>query len=376
MGKPTTLLLRSVLATIHYTGAGRAMAPVLRGNGAIFMLHHVSPEPVPAFAPNRNLTVTPAYLETVIKRVRAAGFEIVGMDEACRRMREPDPGRAPFAAFTFDDGYRDNRDHALPVLARHGAPCTVYVCPDFADGIGDLWWLTLENVVRQADSIEVPATLGGKAGETLSARTSDEKYRAFDRLYWPIRAGDERVGRQIVQTLAMTHGVDPLEPCRRLVMDWGELHDFAQHPLVTIGAHTMSHFALGKLADDEARWQMAESIARIRSKLGLECRHICYPYGDKASAGPREFEMARALGVASAVTTRKGMIKAHHSTSMTGLPRVSLNGDFQGVCYLDALLSGLPFACYDIARPLATAARRLMRGQRSQVATAGVVAKH
>ena len=40
----------------------------------------------------------------------------------------------PFACFTLDHGYRDNRDHAYPIFRRHGAPFTIYVPSDFADG--------------------------------------------------------------------------------------------------------------------------------------------------------------------------------------------------------------------------------------------------
>jgi peptidoglycan/xylan/chitin deacetylase (PgdA/CDA1 family) len=41
-----------------------------------------------------------------------------------------------FACFTFDDGYRDNRDYALPVMREFDAPLTVYVASDFAEGTG------------------------------------------------------------------------------------------------------------------------------------------------------------------------------------------------------------------------------------------------
>ena len=47
------------------------------------------------------------------------------MDEAHRRLEEKNFARR-FACFTLDDGYRDNRDHALPVFREFDAPCTVY----------------------------------------------------------------------------------------------------------------------------------------------------------------------------------------------------------------------------------------------------------
>ena len=46
------------------------------------------------------------FIVQVIQQVRAAGFEIVSLDEAHFRLVEGEYGR-PFVCFAFDDGYRD-----------------------------------------------------------------------------------------------------------------------------------------------------------------------------------------------------------------------------------------------------------------------------
>ena len=71
------------------------------------------------------------------------------MAEVHRRLVETDFSRR-FAASRFDDGYRDNRDFALPVLREFDAPVTVYVASDFAEGIGRLWWISLEMAIAKA----------------------------------------------------------------------------------------------------------------------------------------------------------------------------------------------------------------------------------
>jgi peptidoglycan/xylan/chitin deacetylase (PgdA/CDA1 family) len=119
---------------------------------------------------------------------------------------------------------------------------------------------------------------------------------------------------------------------------------------VTIGAHTRQHFALAKLSAGDARVEMQESIIRIESELGRPCRHFSYPYGDEGSAGEREFAIAKDLGVLTAVTTRKGLLHDHHAGHLTGLPRLSLNGDYQDQRYVKVLLSGVPFALRNAVR--------------------------
>lgn len=130
-------------------------------------------------------------------------------------------------------------------------------------------------------------------------------------------------------------------------MSWPELRELAADPLVTIGAHTLNHFALAKLPAAEARMEITESVKRIEAELGRPCRHFSYPYGDETSAGAREFEIAAELGLATAVTTRKGLIQPQHKDAMTALPRLSLNGDYQELHYLRVMLTGAPFAFWN-----------------------------
>ena len=42
--------------------------------------------------------------------------------------------RRPFACFTFDDGYRDNREHAYPVFKRLNLPFAIYIPTAYAEG--------------------------------------------------------------------------------------------------------------------------------------------------------------------------------------------------------------------------------------------------
>lgn len=340
MSRRSTALLKTALAAVHYSGAGNLLSPYTRGVGVIFMLHHVRPEPPDAFEPNRILKVTPGFLEDVIGEVRDAGFDVIGLDAVRERLEDGDSER-PFACFTLDDGYRDNRDYAYPIFRRYCVPFTIYVATDFADGRGDLWWLTLEDVLRAAPQI----TLGMNGmGRHFPLTTVAEKEAAHHEIYWWLRSIPEAQARAAVAELAAAHNINVSAAHAELCMSWDELRDLAEDPLVTIGAHTRSHFALAKLSEGEVRAEMAESIARVEKELKRPCRHFSYPYGCPESAGEREFRIAEELGLETAVTTQKGLLFAENAQAMTALPRLSLNGDFQDLRYVKALLSGVPFA--------------------------------
>ena len=334
-------------AAFRATGLHRLVGTATRGQGAVLMFHHVRPwrPATPGFAPNRLLEITPEFLDEALVRVRRSGFDIVTLDEALTRLAAG--GGRPFAALTFDDGYRDNVVHALPVLERHGAPFTVYVATGFADRSAGMWWLALEEALRRARRVEIA---GDGLSLSLRTQTPVEKASAFEQIYWALRGGSEERLLKIVGALAAQHGVDGRALVEALCMDWPEIASLARHPLATIGAHSVSHKMLAKWPLEVAREEMQLSKQRIEEKIGVPVRHFAYPVGDPASAGAREFALAKELGFASAVTTRPGMIFPAHKDHLTALPRVSVNGNWQNGGYFEVLLSGAPFALWNRGR--------------------------
>lgn len=342
-------VIRAGLDGLYVTGAHRLLRPVLGGAGLVFMLHRVRPAVGDQFQPNRHLEITPDFLRTVLRHLRAQNIDIVTMDEVHRRMTARDFTRR-FASFTFDDGYRDNRDHALPVMREFDAPLMVYVASDFAQGTGGLWWVALERAIDATDSVET--TINGTPVR-LDASTAATKQIAFNQIHDRLRLLPiDRNVRDEVHSLCARYGVDDAAISSELCMSWDELRGFADDPLVTIGGHTISHCNLAHEPEDIAQQEIQLSKERIESALQKPVRHFAYPYGDKAAAGPREFATTRAQGFATAVTTRPGMIFPDHANHLTALPRISLNGNYQNERFLSVLTSGAATAMWNRMRRL------------------------
>ena len=124
----------------------------------------------------------------------------------------------------------------------------------------------------------------------------------------------------------------------------------ARHPLVTIGAHTMTHPMLAKHDDDRVRAELAGGKAALERRFGRPVSHLAYPVGDPTSASRREFRLAAEAGYVSAVTTRPGLIFPAHANRLTSLPRVSLNGNHQTIRDVDVLLSGAALTLWNRGR--------------------------
>ena len=337
-------------AALGATGLHRLAAPRLRGLGAVLMFHHVRPPEARAFAPNAMLEITPSFLDAALTRVEALGYRIVSLDEAVAELREGgDPDAPPFAVLTFDDGYRDNLVHALPILEKHAAPFTIYLTTGFAERTARLWWIELEEAIRRADRIE--ARIGGEV-LSLPAATPAEKRVAFRAVYWPLRGGGEDRLLAVVAELAAAQRVDGRALVDELCMGWDEIAALARHPLATIGAHTLTHPRLARLDIAEMRTELGAAKTILEERLGRPVAHLAFPVGDPGSAGPREFAAAAAFGYASAVTTRPGLVHPDHAGHLTALPRVSVNGLWQDLRHLEVLLSGAAFALWNRGRTL------------------------
>jgi len=64
---------------------------------------------------------------------------------------------------------------------------------------------------------------------------------------------------------------------------------------VTVGGHSVNHTALATMSEDSVRSEMRSRVAIIEAALGGHPQHFGYPLDDPASAGPREFAVAREL---------------------------------------------------------------------------------
>ena len=325
--------------------ADRWLGDWAQGRGIVLMFHNVRPRRDVAFAPNQLLEITPEFLKIVLAELRREGFDIVPIAAIPDRLHSDRRGQ-PFAVLTFDDGYRNNVEHAWPILKQYGAPWTIFVTTEFADGRGQLWWLELEEAIARLDRVVL-----SRNGEVLSlpSRTLDEKQAAFNAIYRHLRAGPLE-WRIVTADLAAQAGVASSRLAAEHCLGWDELQDLAREPDVTIGAHTLSHPVLAKLDATAAAREIAESKGLLEHRLGRPIRHFAYPFGDRTSAGAREFRLARESGFATAVTSRPGHLFSDHASHLKALPRVSINGLFQSRTALRALFSGTPFLLWNCGR--------------------------
>ena len=340
---PKTSNTRKILAGLNFSGLDRVYQQLDTEIGMILTFHHVKPVKQPIFAPNAHLSVHPAFLEEVIKLLRRREFDIISLDEAHERIKNPAKTFTRFAALTFDDGYKDTLEHAVPVLQKYQVPYTVYVAPGLIERSADLWWEGIEALIRQQDRILLQNKTDSEGPQELDCTTLEKKYRAFDVLLKHLTEEvPEKQQRQRVREICWLYKIDLDEILEKEMMGWKEIHQLMSDPLCTMGAHTLNHEALARLDEAAAKAEVINGASVLEAELGERPRHFAFPYGYRAAAGAREFELLKKLRFKTAVTTRGGMIFPEHKDHLTALPRISVNGLFQRLRYFAPLTTGLP----------------------------------
>jgi len=99
------------------------------GNGTlrVLMYHKVND------TPDNPTTVSTAAFDEQLAQLQELGFRVVDLDAVIDHYTLGHPLPPKALLITFDDGYRDTLENALPVLQKHGFPAVIFVPVAYMD---------------------------------------------------------------------------------------------------------------------------------------------------------------------------------------------------------------------------------------------------
>lgn len=324
------------LELAYFSGYARLNQWRSGGAGVILRFEHVRPPRGDSFQPLRSREITPRFLERLVRALRRWKFDIVSMDEVCRRASQPRSGRR-FVCLAFDGGYRDVMTSAYPVLSRHQAPFTVYLPTAFPDGLGEAWWLALEQIIAQRDRISLMMDRSERHFEIAGASEKLQLYDFLDGWMRKLAPPDLTVA---INDLCKRYSVDLATLSRGASMDWDDIVTLARDPLVTIGSATVNYPVLANLKDAAALREMTMGRAVLKAALGRDPLHFAYPFGNRGSYGRQHPLMAADAGFASAVSAVSGVVWPSDRSNLHALPRIAWDGR-RSLRAMRVMLSGM-----------------------------------
>jgi peptidoglycan/xylan/chitin deacetylase (PgdA/CDA1 family) len=333
-------LQRARMELAYFSGYARLKQRRTGGAGVVLRFERVRPRRSTRFQPLKSREITPQFLDRMIRALKRWKFDIVAMDEVCRRaVTLPQPRR--FVSLSFDGGYKDLMTSAYPVLSRHGVPFTIYLPTAFPDGLGEAWWLALEELIRRENRLGLVID---RREHHYTIHTALEKVQAYEFLSSWMRTLPPPDLSFAINDLCKRYSVDLATLSRSASMDWDDLTKLAADPLVTIGSATVNYPVLTNLKDADAQREMAMGKAVAEAAFRRGIHHFAYPFGDRESWRRAHVGIAQEAGFVSAASSISGVVQAQGRSNLHALPRVAWDGRQRSLRMMRVILSGAFFA--------------------------------
>lgn len=305
--------MRSLIFTfLNLAGLIKLFRFIHRNAVTILMLHGVMDEEIPSTWVPLRPQVSRKQLHSTLK-ILSNYYSFIGLEDAVDMLTGSAPLKPKSLVLTFDDGYRNQLKHALPILQAFKAPATIFLATGHIEHRRPFWFDRLDYALQHAHLAGREFKVG-----TEIIRFSTDRREDLRTSFKQMRDAAKRVDRpDTLMAQEMERLAEQLEneSGHRLsdifehddwsaTMRWDEIRNANAQSLVTFGSHTVDHTRLGLSTEKEIRCQVLHSKETIEKQTSTECRFFCFPSG---SFSARSMRVLQECGYRAAVTTLEGL---------------------------------------------------------------------
>jgi peptidoglycan/xylan/chitin deacetylase (PgdA/CDA1 family) len=250
-----------------------------------------------------------------LMRFIAKSFNVISLGEAATGLAA---GRLPSRALviTFDDGYADNAEVALPILRRYGLVATFFISTGFLDG-GRMWNDSVIECLRNTRKTNLDLeefALGRVALNDAGARRHAIEALLPRIKYLTLAERQEAIARLQGLCDLSTLPTD-------LMMNTAQVRELHAAGM-ECGGHTVNHPILQSLSLNDAREEIAQGKRHLESIIDAPIKVFAYPNGKPdQDYSAQHARLVEELGFSCAVTTAKGA--AQPGDDLFQIPRYS-----------------------------------------------------
>jgi peptidoglycan/xylan/chitin deacetylase (PgdA/CDA1 family) len=282
-----------------------------RQSGPLILTYHRIAEPATDCFYDPVISATPETFRMHVKWLRGH-VRLLTLDELMEWLENGLPWQEPVAMLTFDDGYCDNVEVAVPILQEFGVPATFFIPTAFLEAPKLPWWDQVAYILKktQVGMLKVPYGPHHHARSLAIDLTATPRSEAITTV---IRAFlDETIsdGPWFLDHLRSLADVDLHEQDlgQALFMSWNQLQQLVcSGSGLAVGSHTHSHRKLAGLDDDSQLQELTRSKSILESRLGTQVRALAYPYGWSGTYTARTRSLAAEAGYRLAFTAQAGV---------------------------------------------------------------------
>lgn len=313
-------LIKSTAATIAaHAGPHRQISSTSKL--WILMYHRILPSTDRRFSLEEpGMIVTPETFTMQMREIKRH-FDIIDLSEWIKLKKQNIPLPRKACAITFDDGWSDNYENALPILKSEKIPSTLFAVAEKIGTDFQFW----PNIIM--------ALLIGKTAIPNAMKQHPLFAKNFQSVPIPVKSIDREYVAVYISHLKQFSDQEIFTALNDIMwrslldfelpnalMSWEQLLLMKQSGLVNIGSHTCNHKRLtNSLSEHEMIHEIIDSKKIIENRLSSTVDLFCFPNGDYS---PRALELVQ-QNYTAAVTTQKGINKAdtciNHELTRVGI---------------------------------------------------------
>ncbi|MBD3318019.1 MAG: polysaccharide deacetylase family protein [Chitinivibrionales bacterium] len=249
------------------------------------------------------LSTSPRVFSNHMLHLKRHGYTTLTFGDLVDRLSAKTLMPPKLAVITFDDGYRNNREIALPILKRYGFTATFFVVTD-AVGKRASW------IERDFSTVLGWAREGGHTG-----RLSENHRKIFKSRNAYLASLDKTALRKELEKLVLV-GHFPL-------MSFSELSILSSHGF-EIGAHSHTHPFLAELTENDVYKEARRSKEMLQNRLRPPVTSFCYPSGNYST---NVAHIVATLGYSGACTTERSSVSPSNH-NIYALPRLLMHDSY------------------------------------------------
>lgn len=332
-------LLKSAFKPVMRSVAAHFGPQAGAGSGEKFwvlMYHRILPLKDPRFQLEEpGMLIRPETFEMHVKELKR-DFDLISLGDWVKARANGESLPKKGCAITFDDGWLDNYEYALPILRTYSAPATLFAV---AKKIGTdfQFWPNLISILllNGAAGAMSKHPLFEPFSEQLLAITANSSRDDLASIIAQLKQFSDEAIFAALEDLSWRHLSPPELP--PALMSWQQLKEMQASGLVEIGSHTCTHRRLTNfLSHADLEDEIVSSKAILQQNLNTSINLFCFPNGDynqDALSLVKQHYLA-------AVTTRRG-INLLENQNLHELTRIGLHDEVSSnITMFRARLSG------------------------------------
>ncbi|WP_073615462.1 polysaccharide deacetylase family protein [Desulfopila aestuarii] len=238
-------------------------------------------------------------------------YSFISITEAIDMLTGVIPIKPYSMVLTFDDGYRNNLSHALPILSKYNAPAAIFLSTGHIYTNEPYWYDRMDYALQHLKcniQFEFESNL-----YNFPPNNPFELSQSFHNLRYALKSSPSNylsTLSKINEILSLlennSHGslydIFENDPWTSL-LNWDEIK-IASKKGIYFGSHTVDHLLLGKVNSQVVLNQLSISKQHIENNTGQSCQILCYPDGDYT---PEVIKLAQNCGYKAGLSIRGGI---------------------------------------------------------------------